>query len=132
MEKNLSKTDTPAPVIATREQVEQLKADWARDPIYDLVPGPPCEYHNIDYSPYEKELREFEQQKEREWQALAERREQERLEQAKAEMEKMGLTYPGQLALYQKLTYLENTLKHVMRDLYCLRDTGKLYSEVER
>lgn len=50
--------------MKTRDEVEKLKADWLRDPSFDL----PCE----EFAEYEAELVEFERQHKECWQAKRE------------------------------------------------------------
>lgn len=54
-----------AQVVATREEVEDLKRQWAFDPIFEIVPT------DLRFEPYADELREFEKQKNAEWEQAA-------------------------------------------------------------
>lgn len=56
---------TTATDIATREEVDDLKRQWALDPIFELIPSAPR------FTPYADELREFEKTKNAEWEKAA-------------------------------------------------------------
>lgn len=57
-EKRLAKEQA---LLASREDADNLKADWLKDPCYDLYPPPE------GFEIYAEEFREFQEEKQSEW-----------------------------------------------------------------
>lgn len=58
---------TETQTVATREEVEALKANWAKDPCYDLFPIPKDDEYFKRFLPFSQELKEFQDAKQAEW-----------------------------------------------------------------
>ena len=50
---------TEIQTVATREEVEALKANWVEDPCYDLYPIPQNDKDFHRFLPFSEELKEF-------------------------------------------------------------------------
>jgi hypothetical protein len=77
--------------MQTRDEVEKLKMSWCRDPIWDIETTEGFEEYRDELFAYRKEC-------EQKW----EQNRQKKIEEEKAEAEKLGL-----YGLYQKIKELE-------------------------
>ncbi len=92
-------------VMATREEVDQLKADWLADPIWDIA-----DIDTEEFEPYFQELKQFQADQEKEWKEAKENRIKDRCF-------KLGCT-PALLAYIESLEYHLSSLEKEVERLW--------------
>jgi len=90
--------------MKTREDVEELKRNWRRDPIWDIE-------DTEGFEEYREELLEFRKSCETYWEAIR----QKETEEDRQEAEKLGL--PGIYALVKQIQGLQKRHDEAMRCL---------------
>lgn len=90
--------------MATRDQIEKLKADWASDPCWDIE-------HTEGFEDHSDELKAFAEEKEAEWARLTEEREARRLAKLEQIAEELGC--PGNIKLAMNFEYLKNRIEEL-------------------
>jgi hypothetical protein len=88
--------------MKTRKEVEQLKAEWEQDPIWDIQ-------HTPGFQEYFSELKEFHEKRAAEWEKENERR-------ALALAERLGC--PGNTTLARYIDYLERSIRQLEARVY--------------
>jgi hypothetical protein len=101
-ERIVEKIELPTPG-KTREDVEELKRNWCKDPCWDL---PTTE----GFEEYREELTQFSNRMEEKW-------EREYKDQMKAEAESMGLKFPEQLPLFNTIKSMQLNIKELERKM---------------
>ena len=92
--------------MKTREEVEELKANWRCDPCWDieLTEG---------FEEYREELREFSKAEDEKWAAAALKRNQEL-------SEKYGI--PGNFRLLHQLTYMQEKIDELEEKIFNIQN----------
>jgi hypothetical protein len=95
--------------VKTREEVEQLKAEWEQDPIWDIENTP-------GFQDYFSELRDYSEKRIKEWEADTERR-------ALALAERLGC--PGNPGLARYIEYLERSIRQLEARVFKLEEENR-------
>jgi polyhydroxyalkanoate synthesis regulator phasin len=95
--------------MKTREEVEQLKAEWEQDPIWDIE-------HTPGFEEYFSELKQWHEKCAAEWERDNERR-------ASALAERLGC--PGNTTLARYIDFLERSIRQLEDRVYKLEEKNR-------
>lgn len=95
----------------TRKEVEQLKADWADDPIWDIE-------GTEGFEAYRDELKAFSDAKRAEWDAKQEERERKSMDEIQRRADALGCS----AGVMQHILTLETTVHKLQNEVRALLD----------